>query len=131
MTRAAQILSGLLAVILAAIAMTYLFNPSAAADANGLNPVTEFGVTNMRTLAASMLMVSVTAAIGAVRKSWVFLVPAALYFLFTALIRVFGIFADGADPSTIRGLILATFLFAVAEFGVQIFKRSERQSAEG
>lgn len=130
MLRAAQILSGLMAAFVAAIAVTYIVNPTATAEVNGLNPVNDFGMTNMRTLAAPMLMVALTAALGAVKKNWMFLLPAALYFLFTAIIRVIGIFADGADPSTIRGLIVAAVFFGIAEFALQIFRRSERQSAE-
>lgn len=125
MTKAAQSLAGLMALFVAAIAVFYLFNPSAAAQANGFNPATDFGVTNTRTLAASMLMVSVTAMIGALRRDWVFLVPAALYFLFTALIRVFGLVMEGADPGTLRGLVLAVVLFAVAEFALQVFRRGD------
>ena len=70
-------------------AMLYLFNPMAASGANGLDPVGEYGLTNMRTLAAPLLAMAVMAGIGTVKKNFVFVAPAALYFLFTALIRVF------------------------------------------
>ena len=129
MTRAAQILAGLLALFVAGFGLLYALNPLGASAANGLAPDTVFGMTNMRTLAAPMLMIALMTAIGAVRQSWEFLLPAALYFLFTALLRVLGLVADGFDTSTLRGLVLALVLFAVAEFALQIFRRPERRPA--
>jgi len=128
MLRAAQILSGLIAVFVGGVAIFYLVNPAGAGTANGMNPETVFGITNMRTLAAPLLMMSLMAAIGTVKQNWVFLLPSALYFIFTAIIRIFGIFLDGADPSTTRGLVLAIVLFVVAEVALQIFRKAERQS---
>ena len=129
MKLAAQILSGLLAAFLAFNAFFYLFNPLAAGAASGLNPTTDFGVTNVRLQAGPLLMLALAAAAGAWKQNWIFLVPSVVTFLLFALIRVFGIFADGADIGTIRGLILAVVLFAVAEFCAIVFRRSERQAA--
>ena len=129
MKLAAQILSGLLAAFLAFNAILYVFNPMTAAEASGLNPTTDFGVTNVRMQGASMLMLAIAAGIGAWKQNWLFLVPSVATFLFVALIRVFGMFADGVDPGTIRGLVLALVLFAVAEFAAIVFRRSERQAA--
>ena len=75
------------------------------------------------------LMLAIAAGIGAWKQNWLFLVPSVATFLFVALIRVFGMFADGVDPGTIRGLVLALVLFAVAEFAAIAFRRSERQAA--
>ena len=97
---AARILAGLLAVFLAFNAGLYLFNPMAAAGASGLNPTTDFGVTNVRMQAASMLMMALAAGLGAWKQNWLFMVPAVATFFFVALIRVFGLVADGADPGT-------------------------------
>ena len=130
MKLAAQILSGLLAAFLAFNAVLYVFNPMAAATASGLNPTTDFGVTNVRIQGASMLMLAIAAGIGAWKQNWLFLVPSVATFLFVALIRVFGMFADGVDPGTIRGLVLALVLFAVAEFAAIVLRRSERQVAD-
>lgn len=129
MTRAAQILAGLLALFVGFIAVQYLFRPMTVAPLNGFNPETTFGVSNVRTLAAPMIMIAFMSAVGALRQNWVFLLPAAIYFLATALIRVFGLIADGYDVSTIRGLVLAVVLFGVAEFALQVFRRAERQKA--
>lgn len=130
MTRAAQILSGLMAVFVAFLAFQYLLRPVAISEINGFNPDTTFGVTNMRTLAAPMLMIAGLSAAAAIRQNWILLLPAALYFLLTAVIRVFGLIADGYDTSTLRGLVLAVVLFAVAEFALQVFRRAERRQAD-
>lgn len=129
MTRAAQILAGLLALFVGFIAVQYLFRPHALIGVNGFNVDTTFGITNMRTLAAPLIMIAFMSAIGALRQNWVFLLPAALYFLATALIRLFGLVLDGFDTGTIRGLILAVVLFGVAEFALQVFRRAERREA--
>ena len=47
------------------------------------------------------------------------------------LIRIYSLIADGSDPGTIRALVLAAVFFAVSEFAVQVFKKSERRQAEG
>ena len=129
MTRAAQILAGLMAAFTGFIALQYLVSPLTVSAINGFNPETTFGTTNTRTLAAPMLMVAGMAAAGAWRQQWILLLPAALYFLFTVIIRIFGLIADGYDISTLRGLILAAVLFGVAEFALQVFRRAERRAA--
>ena len=130
MKLAAQILSGLLAAFLALNALFYVFNPMAAAGASGLNPTTDFGITNVRMQGASMLMLSLATGVGAWKQNWLFLLPSVATFVFVALIRVFGMFADGVDPGTIRGLVLAVVIFAIAEFAAIVFRRSERRAAE-
>ena len=128
MLRAAQASSGLATLALFGFAMLYLFNPMAASGANGLDPVGEYGLTNMRTLAAPLLAMAVMAGIGTVKKSFVFVAPAALYFLFTAVIRVFGLVVDGANSQTLRGLVLALVLFALAEFAIFVFKKDAKET---
>ena len=129
MTKVAQILAALMALLLAGLALFYIFNPSGAASANGMAPDTNFGITNMRAQGATMLMLAVISAIGAARQAWEFLAPAALYFLLVMVIRIIGLALDGYDPSTIRGLVLAGVLFAIAEFGLQVFRRASRKLA--
>ncbi len=129
MQRAAQALSGLLALFLAAIGMLYTFNPSGVSAANNLLYETTFGATNMRTLAAPMLMMAIVTAIGAVRQDWKFLVPAAVYFLLTVVIRALGLALDGFDSGTLRGLAVAALLFVVAEVPVQVFRRAGARQA--
>ena len=130
MIRAAQIAAAAVALASIFFSIGVLFNPVGTGASLGWATDTPFGTTNLRTTAASLLMIAVTAGIGAMRKDWVFLLPAALNFLFTALIRVFGLIADGYDPSTLRGLFIALVFFAVAEFALQVFRRAERHTAE-
>ena len=129
MIRAAQIAAAAVALASILFSIGILFNPVGTASSLNWATDTPFGTTNLRTTAASLLMIAVTAGIGAVRKNWIFLLPAALNFLFTALIRVFGLVADGYDPSTLRGLFIALVFFAAAEFALQVFRKAERQSA--
>lgn len=129
MLKATQILSGLLAAILFGFAGLYLLNPMGVSVLNGLTPTDAYGVTNLRATAAPLAAMGLMAAIGAVKKDPVFLAPAALYFLFTLLIRVFGLIVDGVHSSTVRGLILAAVLFVVAEVGVQVFRRLRKTEA--
>ncbi|QMU58847.1 MAG: hypothetical protein GKR98_11965 [Boseongicola sp.] len=126
MLKAVQILSGLLAAVLLGFAGLYILNPLGASSLNGLSPVDTHGVTNLRVLGAPIGALGLMAAIGAVKKDPVFLAPAALYFLFTILIRVFGLIADGAHSSTIRGLVLAAVLFIVAEIAVWVFRKEQK-----
>lgn len=130
MLKIAQILSGLLALALFGFASFYLFNPEAAAAARGFEPIAEYGMTNVRLLAATFVTLGILSAIGAVKKAFVFLAPAALFFLVSIVIRIIGIFVDGADPTTVRVMIPAVVLFAVAEFALQVFKRAADSPAQ-
>ena len=126
MLKIAQILSGLLALALFAFAALYIFNPTAAASARGFEPVGDYGMTNIRLLAATFVTLGSMSAIGAVKKNFLFLAPAAIYFLVSIVIRIIGITVDGADPTTLRVMIPAVILFIVAEFALQVFKRAEK-----
>lgn len=130
MLKTAQILSGLLALALFAFAAIYLFNPTGAAASRGLEPIGDYGLTNVRLQAATFITLGVLSAIGAVKKDFVFLAPAALFFLVSIVIRIIGIFVDGADPATLRVMVPAVVLFAVAEFALQVFKRASKDSAQ-
>ena len=130
MLRIAQILSGLLALVLFVFAGFYIIIPEGAAAARGFDPVGEYGMTNIRILAAPFLMLAIMTAIGAVKKNYVFLAPAALYFLIAIVLRIVGIVADGADGTTVRVLVPAIVLFAIAEFALQVFKRASRNVVE-
>jgi hypothetical protein len=123
MTYLPRILAGALALALTGFALFYIFDPAGAAAANGMAPETSFGMTNMRANGAGMLMLAVLSAIGAARQKWEFVAPAALYFLLVAVVRVLGLTLDGFDANTIRGLLLAIVLFAVAEVSLQLMRR--------
>lgn len=129
MLKIAQILSGVLALALFAFAAYYLFSPAAAALARGFEPIGAYGLTNVRLLAATFITLGVLSAIGGVKKNFVFLAPAALFFLVSIVIRIIGIFVDGADPSTLRVMIPAVLLFVAAEIALQVFKRAEQNPA--
>lgn len=129
MMKIAQILSGVLALVLFAFAAFYLFNPSGAASARGFEPIGEYGTTSIRGLAATFVTLGVMSAIGAVKKNFVFLAPAALFFLVSIVIRIIGMIVDGADAATFRVMVPAVVLFIVAEVALQVFKRAEKASA--
>lgn len=130
MLKIAQILAGLLALALFVFAGIYLFNPTGAASARGFEPLGDYGLTNVRLMAATFITLGVMSAIGAVKKDFVFLAPAALFFLVSIVIRIIGLFVDGADPNTLRVMIPAIVLFIVAEFALQIFKRSAKAASQ-
>ena len=129
MLKSAQILSGLLALALFAFAAFYLINPNGAASARGFEPIGDYGLTNVRLQAATFITLAVMSAIGAVKKDFVFLAPAALFFLASIVIRIIGLFVDGADPATLRVMVPAVVLFVVAEFALQVFKRASKETA--
>lgn len=124
MLKIAQILSGLLALALFAFGSIYLFTPETAASARGFEPIGDYGLTNVRLMAASFITLGILTAIGAVKQNFLFLAPTALFFLVSLVIRIIGIVVDGADATTVRVIVPAVILFVVAEFAVQVFKRS-------
>ncbi len=126
MLKIAQILSGMLALLLFAFGAFYIFNPAGAASARGFESIGEYGMTNVRLMAATFVTLGILTAIGAIKKDFIFLAPAAVYFLASIVLRIFGIIVDGADPSTLRVMVPAVVLFAVAEFALQVFKRAAK-----
>jgi hypothetical protein len=128
MLKIAQILSGVLAVALLAFGSIYLFTPENAASARGFEPIGDYGLTNVRLMAASFITLGIMTAIGAMKRNFLFLAPAALFFLVSIVIRIIGIAVDGADATTVRVMVPAVILFVVAEFAVQVFKRSAADS---
>ncbi len=129
MLRAAQVAAGLIALVFAGFSILYIFSPLGASAANSLDPIGESGMTNMRALAAPLLAMGLMAAIGAVKKNAIFLAPAALYFLFSIVIRVSGLIVDGAGGSTVRGIVVPIVLFAIAEFAMFVFRRASNGEA--
>ncbi len=75
MQRAAQILTGLLALFLVYLSIRYIFTPDALVSFNMLTPDGNFGLSNFRAQAAPMLMIAILAAIAAVKEDWKFITP--------------------------------------------------------
>ncbi|MCO7226962.1 hypothetical protein [Pleionea sp. CnH1-48] len=129
MLRFAQILSALFVLIFAASSLTIIFAPDAVNQAAGFNASTDYGFTNLRTLGAPLLSLAIITAIGAIRKQWILLLPASLYFLFNGSARVVSLFAEQYDPVMLRGLVLTFGLFALSQIALHTFRRMERKFA--
>ena len=128
MMKTAQILAGLLALALFAFSAVYLFNPAGAASARGFVPEGAYGLTNVRLLGATFVTLGILTALGALKKEYMLVAPAALFFLVSIVIRIVGIIIDGADPTTIRVMVPAVVLFIVAEVALQVFKRADKSA---
>lgn len=123
MLRIAQIIAYLFVFIFSAAAFAAIFAPQTIGTASGFNPVSDYGLTNIRTLGAPLLMMAVVTAWGAYTKKPLLLVPAAMYFLFNGLTRVISLFNEQFDPVMYRGLGLTFILFALAIFVLKKFKQ--------
>ena len=130
MMKIAQILAGLLALALFAFSAIYLFNPAGAASARGFVPDGAYGLTNVRLMGATFVTLGILTALGALKREYMLVAPAALFFLVSIVIRIVGIVVDGADPTTLRVMIPAVVLFVVAEFALQVFKNAGKAIGE-
>ena len=130
MMKIAQILAGLLALALFAFSAIYLFNPAGAASARGFVPDGAYGLTNVRLMGATFVTLGILTALGALKREYMLVAPAALFFLVSIVIRIVGIVVDGADPTTLRVMIPAVVLFVVAEFALQVFKNAGKTTGK-
>ena len=122
MYRFAQILSwGFVLVLGVAGIMTMLF-PTAVNEPAGFNATTDYGLTNVRTLGAPTLALAIATAIGAIRREWLLVLPASMYFLFNASARVISVLVEGYDPVMLRGLLITSVLFALSVFVVRTMR---------
>ena len=126
MIRFAQILSAIFVLVLGASALTTIFSPMSINEPSGFNAATNYGITNLRTLGAPTLSLAVITAIGALKKKWLLILPASLYFLFNASARLISVFIEGYEPIMLRGLILTITLFILSQVSLQIFRRVEK-----
>lgn len=124
MIRLAQALSALFVLVLGGAALTLIFSPQSVNEPSGFNAITDYAITNVRTLGAPLLSLAIITAIGAFRKDWILLLPASLYFLFNGSARVVSIFNEGWDPVMLRGLILTYGLFALSQVALQTFRKA-------
>lgn len=129
MSKIAQALSLAVALIFVALAAFNLFNPVGAGGVRGLEPDGALGVTNIRLLAAPLLMIAVAAVAAAIKKNPVFLGPAVLYLMFSVVITAAGLVVDGGGPEIWRGLGVSVALLIFAEIPVQMFNRIKKSAA--
>ena len=129
MIRIAQILSALFVVVLGGAGLTSMFSPMTIAEPSGFNPVGDYGLTNMRTLGAPTLALAIITAIGALRKEWLLILPAAMYFFLNALARIISVFAEGFEPIMTRGLVLTLVLVVLSQVALHIFRRAQKSAS--
>ncbi|WDE05838.1 hypothetical protein SG34_002575 [Thalassomonas viridans] len=131
MLRIAQFIAALFVIVFSVAAGAAIFFPDAVGAASGFNPTSDYGITNIRTLGAPLLMMAVVTAIGAYTRQWILLFPATIYFLFNGLTRVLSLFNEQYDDVMLRGLFLTFGLFTLAIFVLKTFRRAEKQPAIG
>ena len=124
MLRAAQAIAALFVLVLGAASISNMFNPAAVAETAGFNPISNYGLTNMRTLGAPTLSLAIFTAIGIYRKEWLLIVPAAMYFGFNLTARLISVVAEGFEPVMTRGLLLTSTLLVLALISIYLFRRS-------
>lgn len=123
--RLAQILSALFVVVLGGAGLVSMLSPLTIAEPSGFNPVGDYGITNMRTLGAPTLALAIITAIGAFRKDWLLILPAAMYFILNASARIISVFVEGFEPIMTRGLVFTLVLVALSQVALHIFRRSQ------
>lgn len=122
MNRFAQLLSWVFVLVLSAAGLMTMLFPAAVSEPAGFNPVTDYGLTNVRTLGAPTLALATTTAIGALRKEWLLILPAMMYFLLNASARTLSVFVEGYSSVMLTGLIFTFTLFVLAAFVVRTFR---------
>jgi len=125
----ARALAGLVGLFLIYIGLRYTFTPDALSGLTALTANDTFGAANIRAMGAPMLAIGLVTVIGAVKRSFEFLVPAPLYFLMLIVTRVVSMATEGTDPSITRATILALVLFIVTEVAAQLIKRANKADA--
>lgn len=125
MQRVAQVFALLFATIFAVAAVSAIFFPANLGEASGFNPTSDYGLTNVRTLGAPLLMLAVVTAFGAFRKDWIMIVPASLYFFFNGSSRVVSLIFEQYDPIMIRGLLLTFGLFSLSQLVIYILRKTQ------
>jgi len=130
MTRLAQLLSWGFVLVLGGAGIAAMLFPMSVNEPAGFNAVTDYGLTNVRTLGAPTLALAITTAIGAIRREWVLILPASMYFLFNASARVISVLVEGYDPVMLRGLALTFTLFGLSQAALHIFRTTARGPAD-
>ena len=130
MIRFAQSLSLLFVLILGGAGLTTMLFPMVINEPSGFNAVTDYGLTNVRTLGAPTLSLAIITAIGAVRKEWLLVLPASLYFVLNFSARVISTIVEGYAPVMLTGLLFTFSLFILSQVALHIFRRqAEKKEA--
>lgn len=129
MLRFAQGLAAVFVLILAMAGINTLLNPMFVAEPSGFNPVDNYGLTNIRTLGAPTLSLAIITAIGAYRKEWLLILPAALYYFFNLTARIISVIVEGYEPVMLRGLLLTSVLVILSQLAIQLFRRAQASSS--
>lgn len=125
MTRVAQGICLIFILMLGISGLTTMFMPTGFVDQVGFNPINNYAVTNVRTLGAPTLMMAIVTAIAALRKDWMLLLPASIYFALNFLARVTGAVVEGFEPVMTRGLILTAVLFILSQVAIYLFRTAK------
>jgi len=125
MIRFAQVLSAVFVLVLGGAGITTMLSPMSINEATGFVAISDYGITNLRTLGAPTLALALITAIGLVRKDWLLILPASMYFFFNGSARVISLFAEQYDPIMVRGLILTFGLFALSQVALHIFRKAQ------
>ncbi|WP_310620924.1 hypothetical protein [Flexibacterium corallicola] len=124
MIRVSQILSGLFVLILGGAGITTMLFPELVNEPTGFNATTAYGLTNVRTLGAPTLALAVIALLGLVRRDWMLILPASLYFFLNFSARVISVFNEGYDPVMVKGLVITGTLFVLSQIAVHTFRHN-------
>ncbi|KZN53905.1 hypothetical protein N474_18865 [Pseudoalteromonas luteoviolacea CPMOR-2] len=124
MTKLAQILSGFFVVILGSAGLVTMLLPEVINEPSGFNAITQYGLTNLRTLGAPTLSLAIITAIGAYKKQWLLILPASMYFFLNFLARTISTVVEGYDPIMLFGLLMTLSLFALSQIALHIFRKA-------
>lgn len=127
MLKAAQAIAALFVLVLGAASISNMFNPASVAETAGFNPISNYGLTNMRTLGAPTLSLAIITAIGIYRKEWLLITPAAMYFGFNFTARLISVVVEGFEPVMTRGLLLTSTLLVLALVSIYLFRRASAE----
>lgn len=123
MIRFSQVLSGLFVLVLGSAGLTTILFPEVINAPSGFNATSNYGFTNLRTLGAPTLSLAIITAIGAIKKHWLLILPASMYFLFNFSARVISVFVEGYEPTMLLGLVVTFTLFSLSQVALHTFRR--------
>lgn len=130
MVRLANIIACLFVVIFSVAGVTATFFPQILGDTSGFNPTSDYGLTNIRTLGAPLLMMALVTAYGIFSKNWLLIAPACLYFFLNGSTRVVSLLNEAYDPVMIRGLIITFSLFLLATWVIKTLRKAQGVQAK-
>ena len=121
-----QILSWIFVLILGVAGLVTMLFPATINEPAGFNAVSDYGLTNVRTLGAPTLALAITTAIGALRNEWFLVLPAMMYFLLNGTARVISVVVEGYSPVMFTGLFFTFTLLVFAAFVVWTMRSESR-----